>query len=129
MPRPATLILASILSASAFIVGACSTGATGDSDANLGAEAGSAPRNQRPVPDIVGMTLNKACQEMLDKGYQGGIAEVERGPDAAPARVTHVRTRPGTHGRKGQVIMMDVVGDVSLEELPSGCVDRTDPAH
>lgn len=87
-------------------------------------DAACAPRAEQPIPDVVGLNLEDACKEMSQAGYVGGVERIYERADERAETVLHQASEPGSFGALGQVIMLEVAGPVSPDDLPRGCVIR-----
>lgn len=77
-----------------------------DSGDNEGCEAKSvcAPTNNKPVPDLVGKSIQVACQSLGRRGYAGAIFAVKDSGKVAPGHVLAQEPRRGYRGGKGQLV-------------------------
>ena len=104
-----------------FILVGCAAEA-GDEE-ECGGNGACALRNDKPVPDVVGMHLRKACPALDRNGYKGGVKRIVEG-QAKAGTVLELGVKPGKRTFEGAIIMMDVAAPVRLRSLPQGCVSR-----
>ena len=91
-------------------------------------EAQCAPKNDRPVPDVLGVPVERACRTLDRSAYSGGIVAVESSDGLGAGRVVAQDPKPGAGYFEGALVHLVVSGPFAVEELPrdSNCVDQTD---
>lgn len=96
----------------------CAAGSERENDGGL-----DAPENPLPVPDVVGLNVKAACEQLQERKYVGAVDEIVDGPVAG--EVVAQEFQAGEKLFVGFVIPMTVTGPLP-DGLPSECVVRTD---
>ena len=88
-----------------------------------GMEESNAVPNPNPVPNVVGMSLDLACQTLRDNMYWGRIQTVERN-DPQVRTVLDQDPKPGDRSSAFEWInvKLTVTGPIDLNDLPTGCI-------
>lgn len=91
-------------------------------------EAQCAPKNDRPVPDVLGVPVERACRTLGRSAYSGGIFAVESSDGLGAGRVVAQDPAPGAKYTLGGMVHLVVSEPFAVAQLPrnSNCVDRTD---
>jgi PASTA domain len=85
-----------------------------------------APRNPLRVPNVVGMTLPDAVQELRRSDYGCAIVREEDRQGAGRARrIVAQEPRSGSKGFEAQLVHL-VLSKPLPDDVPSGCVDQRD---
>ena len=93
-----------------------------------GAGGGGGRRNDRPVPDVVGMRAAAACRKLFSSDYAGYVVRTVDEAGIGPGRVVSQRPEAGPAGTEGGVVELTVAEPLSPEDLRRGgpaCVDVT----
>ncbi len=87
-----------------------------------------APKNKRPVPDVLGVPVDRACRTLGRSAYSGGIFAIEDGDGVGAGRVVAQDPKPGAKYFLGGMVHLIVSEPFAIGGLSrnSNCVDRTD---
>jgi hypothetical protein len=74
-------------------------------------------KNDEPVPDVVGMRIEAACQALERNGHAGEVSFIERAEDVEPGRVLAQDIEPATNKGASMLVYLTVSGPFSEREL------------
>lgn len=74
-------------------------------------------KNRQPIPDVVGMKVERACQTVGENGHSAEVSFVKEDAGAKPGRVLLQDPKPGSRPGASSLVYLTVSGPFSEKEL------------
>lgn len=81
--------------------------------------------NDKPIPGVVGVEVDRACRTIGDTGHVAEVSAVTEAADLEPGRVVAQDPKPRSKPGKSMIVGLTVSGPFAEEELPpdTACVN------